>query len=73
MTCYLQIDPDPAGHFDVDADPDPAYYFDADPDPYPTLQFDVIHADPNLDSQHCVEEQQIRLKNASIQCDLSTE
>ena len=41
----IQLQPDPAFHFD--ADPDPTFHFDADPDPDPASQND---ADP--DPQH---------------------
>jgi hypothetical protein len=46
LACHLQIDLDPAYHFN----PDPAYLFDADADPDPSFQFD---ADP--DPQRCRE------------------
>jgi hypothetical protein len=36
----LQMDPDPAFHFD--ADPDPTIYSDVDLDPDPTCQFDAV-------------------------------
>jgi hypothetical protein len=53
LACHLPIDvdPDPAYHFD--ADPDPACHVDADADenPDPTFQFD---ADPHPNPQHCI-------------------
>ncbi len=54
MACHLQIDVDPAFHFDVDPDlnpachlqidVDPAFHFDVDPDlnPDPTFQFELL-------------------------------
>ncbi len=43
LACHLQIDvdQDPAYHFDPDPVPDPAYHLDVDSDPDPTFQVDA--------------------------------
>ncbi len=51
----IDADPDPDSAYNFDAEPGPTYQVAANPDP--TVPFILIkmriHADPDLDPQHC--------------------